>query len=41
MLSEYQAPALDEGIAEELHAFAESRRAEIRANRPRTEWKRG
>jgi trimethylamine--corrinoid protein Co-methyltransferase len=41
MLSEYQAPALDEAIAEELHAFAETRRAEIQANRPRTEWKRG
>jgi trimethylamine--corrinoid protein Co-methyltransferase len=40
MLSEYQPPALDEGIAEELNAFAESRRAEIRANKPRAEWKR-
>jgi trimethylamine--corrinoid protein Co-methyltransferase len=40
MLSEYQAPALDEAIAEELHAFAETRRAEIQANRPRTEWTR-
>jgi trimethylamine--corrinoid protein Co-methyltransferase len=40
MLSEYQPPALDEGIAEELNAFAETRRAEIRANKPRTEWKR-
>jgi trimethylamine--corrinoid protein Co-methyltransferase len=40
MLGEYQPPALDEGIAEELNAFAESRRAEIRANQPRTEWVR-
>ena len=40
MLSEYQPPPLDEAIAEELNAFAESRRAEIRDNRPRIEWKR-
>jgi trimethylamine--corrinoid protein Co-methyltransferase len=40
MLREYQPPPLDEGIAEELNAFAETRRAEIRDNRPRTEWRR-
>ncbi len=40
MLREYQTPPLDEAIAEELHAFAEHRRAEIRAGKPRTEWKR-
>lgn len=40
MLSEYQAPTLDAAIAEELNAFAETRRAEIRANQPRTEWAR-
>lgn len=38
MLKEYEAPALDPAIAEELHAFAEGRRAEIRAGKPRTEW---
>jgi len=36
MLKEYQAPPLDAGIAEELNAFAEQRRAEIRAGKPRT-----
>lgn len=41
MLGEYQAPALDEAIAEELRAFASSRTEEIRAGKPRTEWKRG
>ncbi len=40
MLREYQAPALDEAVAEELNAFAEQRRAEIRAGKPRTAWKR-
>jgi trimethylamine--corrinoid protein Co-methyltransferase len=40
MLSEYQAPPLDEAIAEELNAFAESRRAELRDNKTRVEWKR-
>ncbi|GIK41314.1 MAG: trimethylamine methyltransferase [Chloroflexota bacterium] len=40
MLKEYQAPALDPAIAEELNAFAEHRRAEIRAGKPRSEWKR-
>jgi trimethylamine--corrinoid protein Co-methyltransferase len=39
MLREYEAPALDEAVAEELDAFVEHRRAEIRARRPRTEWK--
>ncbi len=40
LLKAYQAPALDEAIAEELNAFADHRRAEIRAGKPRTEWKR-
>jgi trimethylamine---corrinoid protein Co-methyltransferase len=40
MLADYQQPALDPSLADELNAFAESRRAEIRENRPRTEWKR-
>jgi trimethylamine:corrinoid methyltransferase-like protein len=40
MLKDYETPALDEAIAEELHAFVEHRRAEIRARKPRTEWKR-
>ena len=40
MLKEYQAPALDEAIAEELNAFVQQRRAEIRARQPRSEWKR-
>jgi trimethylamine:corrinoid methyltransferase-like protein len=40
MLSQYEAPALDEAISEELHAFATQRRAEIRDKKPRTEWKR-
>jgi trimethylamine--corrinoid protein Co-methyltransferase len=40
MLREYEAPALDPAIAEELNAFAEHRRAEIRSGKPRSEWKR-
>jgi trimethylamine--corrinoid protein Co-methyltransferase len=40
MLKEYEAPALDPAITEELSAFAEQRRAEIRAGKPRAEWKR-
>src|SRR5258706_3735686 len=40
MLKEYEPPPLDPGIQEELSAFAEHRRAEIRARQPRTEWKR-
>ncbi|MGB0384157.1 MAG: trimethylamine methyltransferase family protein [Ardenticatenaceae bacterium] len=39
MLKEYQQPPLDEGIKEELDAFVAQRRAEIRANKPRSEWK--
>jgi trimethylamine--corrinoid protein Co-methyltransferase len=39
-LKEYEAPALDEAIVEELGAFAEQRRAEIRAGKSRTEWRR-
>lgn len=38
MLRDYEAPPLDPAIAEELTAFAEHRRAEIRAGKPRTEW---
>ena len=40
MLKEYQSPSLDEAISEELDAFVEWRRAEIRADKPYTEWKR-
>jgi trimethylamine--corrinoid protein Co-methyltransferase len=40
MLREYQAPPLDPAIAEELNVFADHRRAEIRAGKPRSEWKR-
>ena len=40
MLKDYETPTLDEAIAEELYAFVEHRRAEIRARKPRTEWKR-
>lgn len=40
MLKQYEAPPLDEAIAEELNAFAEQRRAEIRGGKPRSEWKR-
>ncbi len=39
-LKEYEAPALDEAIVEELTAFAEQRRAEIRAGKTRTEWRK-
>ena len=39
MLKNYQAPALDDATAEELNAFVVQRRAEIRAGKPRTEWK--
>lgn len=40
MLKDYEAPALDEAIAEELNAFVMHRRTEIQAGKPRTEWKR-
>jgi trimethylamine--corrinoid protein Co-methyltransferase len=40
MLGDYTPPALDEAIANELSVFVEQRRAEIRAGKPRTEWKR-
>ncbi len=40
MLRDYEAPPLDEAIAEELNAFVEHRRAEIRAGKPRSQWKR-
>lgn len=39
MLRDYQPPPLDEAIAEELTAFAGHRRAEIRAGKPRSEWR--
>jgi trimethylamine--corrinoid protein Co-methyltransferase len=38
LLKAYEAPPLDEAIAEELNAFAQQRRAEIRAGKPRTDW---
>jgi trimethylamine--corrinoid protein Co-methyltransferase len=40
MLAAYEPPPLDEAIAEELKAFVAHRRAEIRAGKPRSEWKR-
>jgi trimethylamine--corrinoid protein Co-methyltransferase len=40
MLNNYEPPALDEAIAEELNAFVEHRRAEIQAGKPRSEWKK-
>ncbi len=40
MLKDYQPPPLDPAIAEELNDFVKVRRAEIQANKPRTEWKR-
>jgi trimethylamine--corrinoid protein Co-methyltransferase len=39
MLKEYEAPHLDQAIAEELNAFVDHRRAEIQARRPRSEWR--
>jgi len=39
MLKAYEQPELDEATAEELDAFVEQRRAEIRAGAPRSEWK--
>jgi trimethylamine--corrinoid protein Co-methyltransferase len=40
MLREYEPPALDPAVREELDAFAAQRRTEIRERRPRTEWRR-
>jgi len=40
MLKAYEPPSLDPAIAEELNDFVEHRRAEIRAGKPRSEWKR-
>ena len=40
MLKEYQPPPLDPAMTEELNAFAEQRRRELRERKPRTEWKR-
>jgi trimethylamine--corrinoid protein Co-methyltransferase len=40
MLKGYEQPELDDAIEEELGAFAEQRRAEIRAGEPRSEWER-
>ncbi len=40
MLREYQPPALEEAIAEELNAFVEQRRVEIQMGLPRNEWQR-
>jgi trimethylamine--corrinoid protein Co-methyltransferase len=39
LLAAYEPPPLDEAKAEELNAFVSQRRAEIQANKPRTEWK--
>jgi trimethylamine--corrinoid protein Co-methyltransferase len=40
MLRDYEAPPLDPAIAEELQAFADQRRAEIRTGKPRSEWEK-
>lgn len=40
MLKDYEKPPIDPAVEEELKAFAEHRRAELRAGKPRTEWKR-
>lgn len=40
MLKDYERPPLDPAIAEELNAFMEQRRRELREGRARTEWKR-
>lgn len=40
MLKEYQQPPLDPAILDELNAFVEHRRAELKGRKPRTEWKR-
>ncbi len=40
MLKEYQAPAIDPGVRDELQAFVAHRRAELQARQPRTEWRR-
>ena len=39
MLAAYEAPDLDEAVAEELRDFVAHRRAEIQERQPRTEWK--
>jgi trimethylamine--corrinoid protein Co-methyltransferase len=39
-LKAYEQPELDEATAEELDAFVEHRRAEIRAGKPRSGWER-
>ena len=40
MLREYEPPALDEGVREELEAFVAHRKAELQSRTARTEWKR-
>jgi trimethylamine--corrinoid protein Co-methyltransferase len=41
MLRDYQPPPLDAAKSEELAAFVKQRRAEIRAGKPRAEWRIG
>jgi trimethylamine---corrinoid protein Co-methyltransferase len=41
MLKDYQPPALDDAVREELEAFVAVRRQEIREKKPRTEWRNG
>ncbi len=41
MLKDYEQPALDESILEELNDFVAHRRAELQARKPRTEWEIG
>ena len=39
ILKSYQAPALDQAVAEALNAFVEQRRTELQAGKARSEWK--
>jgi len=40
MLQEYEQPPLEAAVAEELNAFTEQRRADLRAGRPRRDWRK-
>jgi trimethylamine--corrinoid protein Co-methyltransferase len=40
MLKEYQPPAIDPATLEELNAFVDQRRAELRERKTRTEWRK-
>jgi trimethylamine:corrinoid methyltransferase-like protein len=40
MLKEYQSPAIDPATLEELNAFVDQRRAELRERKTRAEWRK-